>query len=68
MKLVKNNSKEKPFSIQIICNGFSQKRDAFYKYRKRYAEQKQVESDAFTFFIPFSSIKLHLFHLRKQKK
>ena len=45
MKSVKKNPKEKPFSIEIICNGFSQKRDAFYKYRKRYAEQKQVESD-----------------------
>ena len=44
MKSVKNNPKEKPFSIDIICNGFSQKRDAFYKYRKRYAEQKQVEN------------------------
>lgn len=45
MKSVKNNPKEKPFSIETICNGFSQKRDAFYKYQKRYIAKKQVESD-----------------------
>lgn len=43
MKTVKNNPKEKSFSIEIICNGFSLKRDAFYKYQKRYVERKQVE-------------------------
>ncbi|MCK5401102.1 MAG: IS3 family transposase [Flavobacteriaceae bacterium] len=45
MKTVKNNPKEKPFSIEVICNGFFLKRDAFYKYRKRYVNQKQLESD-----------------------
>ncbi len=45
MKTVKNNPKEKPFSIEVICNGFFLKRDAFYKYRKRYVKQKQLESD-----------------------
>jgi putative transposase len=45
MKTVKNNQKENPFSIEIICNGFSLKRDAFYKYQKRYVVQKQLEQD-----------------------
>jgi len=43
MKSVKNNPKEKPFSIAMICNGFSQKRDAYYKFRKRYIAKKQVD-------------------------
>jgi putative transposase len=43
MKTVKNNLKERPFSIETICNGFSLKRDAFYKFQKRYTAQKQVE-------------------------
>ena len=45
MKTVKNNPKQKPFSIEVICNGFSLKRDAFYKYHKRYISKKQMESD-----------------------
>lgn len=45
MRTVDNNPKDRPFGIGTICNGFSQKRDAFYKYRKRYAQRKQVESD-----------------------
>jgi len=45
MKTVKNNSKERPFSIDVICNGFSLKRDAFYKYQKRYITKKQMESE-----------------------
>jgi len=45
MKTVKNNREEKPFSIEIICNGFFLKRDAFYKYQKRYVAKKKVESD-----------------------
>jgi transposase InsO family protein len=44
MKSVKNNSKQKPFSMVIICNGFALKRDAFYKYHKRYIKKKKVES------------------------
>ena len=43
MKSVKNNPTEKPFSIAMICNGFSQKRDAYYKFRKRYIAKKQVD-------------------------
>ena len=45
MKTVKNNPKQKPFSIEFICNGFSLKRDAFYKFQKRYVAQKQVEQN-----------------------
>jgi len=45
MKTVKNNPKEKHFSIETICNSFFLKRDAFYKYQKRYVAKKKVESD-----------------------
>jgi putative transposase len=45
MKTVQNNSKEKHFSIAVLCNGFSLKRDAFYKYQKRYQANKQLETD-----------------------
>ena len=45
MKTVKNNPKEKLFSIEAICNGFFLKRDAFYKYQKRYVAKKKVEYD-----------------------
>jgi len=45
MKTVKNNPKTKPFSIELICNGFFLKRDAFYKYQKRYVAKKKVESN-----------------------
>ena len=44
MKTVKNNPKQKPFSIEIICNGFLLKRDAYYKYHKRYIKLKQLEN------------------------
>jgi putative transposase len=45
MKTVKNNLKERPFSIEAICNGFSLKRDAFYKFQKRFVKRKQMESE-----------------------
>jgi transposase InsO family protein len=44
MKTVEKNSKEKLFSKKIICHGFSLKRDALYKYQKRFVERKQLES------------------------
>ena len=44
MKTVKKNPKARPFSIEIICNGFCLKRDAYYKYQKRYVNRKQLES------------------------
>jgi transposase InsO family protein len=43
METINNNPKEKPFSIAFICNSFSLKRDAYYKYQKRYVKQKKVE-------------------------
>ena len=35
--------KGKQFTIDAICNGFSLNRDAYYKYRKRYTNQRKVE-------------------------
>lgn len=43
MITIQNNRKEKLFNIETICNAFSLKRDAFYKYQKRYTTQKQIE-------------------------
>lgn len=43
MKTIEYNSKNKHFTIETICSAFSLKRDAFYKYQKRYVSQKQVE-------------------------
>ena len=45
MKTVENKPEEKHFSIETICNGFFLKRDAFYKYQKRYVAKKKVEYD-----------------------
>ena len=45
MKTVQNNPKEKPFTIAVLCNGFSLKRDAFYKYQKRSVANKELETD-----------------------
>lgn len=45
MKTVKNNPRQKPFSMDVICNRFALKRDAFYKYHKRYIKKNKVESD-----------------------
>ncbi len=42
MKTIEYNSKNKRFTIETICSAFSLKRDAFYKYQKRYVSQKQV--------------------------
>ena len=44
MRTVLKNSKERLFSIGTICNGFSLKRDAYYKYQKRYVKRKELES------------------------
>ena len=45
MKTVNKNPKVRPFSIAIICHGFSLKRDAYYKYQKRYVKRKQMENE-----------------------
>jgi len=44
MKSVKNNPKKKAFTLGAICNQFTLKRDAFYKYQKRYRTKKSVEN------------------------
>lgn len=33
----------KPYELTCICNEFGLKRDAFYKYQKRYVIQKQID-------------------------
>ena len=43
MIAVKNNPKTKPYSLASICDLVDLKRDAFYKYRKRYIKQKQID-------------------------
>jgi len=43
MIAVKNNPKTKPYSLASICNLVDLKRDAFYKYQKRYIKQKQID-------------------------
>lgn len=43
MIAVKNNPGTKPFSLASICNLVDLKRDAFYKYQKRYVKQKQID-------------------------
>ena len=43
MKAVKNNPETKPYSLASICNLVDLKRDAFYKYQKRYTKQKQID-------------------------
>ena len=43
MKTIQNNREDKSFTIDAICNGFSLKRDAYYKYQKRYVTRKKVE-------------------------
>jgi transposase InsO family protein len=45
METIDNNPKERSFSIAVICNGFSLKRDAYYKYQKRYVKRKKVEKE-----------------------
>ncbi len=43
MKTVQNNREDKYFTIDAICNAFSLKRDAYYKYRKRYVARRKVD-------------------------
>lgn len=35
--------KDKKFCVESICDVFALKRDAYYKYQKRYVAQKQIE-------------------------
>ena len=43
MKVATIQRKKRSFSIEIICNAFSLKRDAYYKYQKRFVLKKNTE-------------------------
>ena len=43
MKSAPDNQKDRQFSIDAICDAFSLKRDAYYKYQKRFVVKKQLE-------------------------
>lgn len=43
MKKAPINQKDRLFNIETICGAFSLKRDAYYKFHKRYTAKKQVE-------------------------
>jgi transposase InsO family protein len=44
MKIAPKNRQHRQFNIETICEGFALKRDAYYKFQKRFVAQKQVES------------------------
>ena len=43
MKVTTINRQDREFTIEIICDAFSLKRDAYYKYHKRFIIKKQIE-------------------------
>ncbi|PCJ95634.1 MAG: integrase core domain protein [Flavobacteriaceae bacterium] len=43
MKIAPINRKDRLFNIETICDAFSLKRDAYYKFHKRYLVKKEVE-------------------------
>ncbi len=43
MKSAPKNRKDRQFTIEAICEAFSLKRDAYYKYHKRFVIKKQME-------------------------
>ena len=43
MKVAPKNRKDRSCPIGTICNAFSLKRDAHYKFQKRFATKKQIE-------------------------
>lgn len=43
MKSAPKNRKDRLFTIDVICDAFSLKRDAYYKFHKRYIAKKEVE-------------------------
>ena len=43
MKVAPKNRQEREFSVETICDAFSLKRDAYYKYQKRFVIKKQIE-------------------------
>jgi len=45
MKTLQKRQKNRHYSIEIICNVFDLKRDAYYKYKKRYTIQNNIEQN-----------------------
>jgi putative transposase len=43
MKTAPKNRKDRQFTIDSICDAFSLKRDAYYKFHKRFTAKKKVE-------------------------
>lgn len=43
MKSAPRNRKDRQFNIETICDAFSLKRDAYYKYQNRFVIKKQME-------------------------
>ena len=43
MKTMQKRQENKQYTIEIICNVFDLKRDAFYKFKKRYTTQNEIE-------------------------
>jgi putative transposase len=44
METLDNNPKDRIFSIEKICKGYTLTRDAFYKYKKRYVKRITIEN------------------------
>jgi len=45
MKIAPNNKQKRKYSIEIICNAFNLKRDAYYKYQKRFTLKNKTEKN-----------------------
>ncbi|QMU62858.1 MAG: IS3 family transposase [Flavobacteriaceae bacterium] len=45
MKIAPINRKKRRYAIATICNAFELKRDAYYKYQKRFVLKKQIEQN-----------------------
>lgn len=43
MKSINNKPKSRSFSIGVICSEYHLKRDAYYKFKKRFKRKKQIE-------------------------
>ena len=41
MKIAPKNRQERLFNIETICDAFALKRDAYYKFKKRFVIQKK---------------------------
>ena len=41
MKTMQKRQNDKHYSIEIICNVFDLKRDAYYKYQKRFVIKRK---------------------------